>query len=64
MKPPRKSNWIKHFKMANELGISYCNIILCKAFDAAIRLGLLFELTPGTFCYTLLLNMGSIFKII
>jgi hypothetical protein len=43
MKPPHKSNWIKHFKIANELGISYSNIVLCKAFDAAIRLGLLFE---------------------
>jgi hypothetical protein len=48
VKPPHKSNWIKHLKIRNEQGISYCDIILCQALDAAIRLGLLFEQAPGT----------------
>jgi hypothetical protein len=66
VKPPHKSNWIKPFKITNEQGISYCDIILCKAFDAAIRLGLLFEITPGKFCNTLFLflNMSPFFKIV
>jgi hypothetical protein len=40
---------IQLFKITNEIGIYYCDIILCIAFDAAIRLGLLLELTSGTF---------------